>query len=130
MAAPTLRVARAATDLDALLPFYVEGLGFDVLGRFADHDGFDGLMLGHPNAPWHLEFTRHGDAPAPPPPGPESLLVLYLPDPGDWRAATERMARAGFPPVDAANPYWDARGRTYADPEGWRTVLQNAAWTT
>ncbi|WP_259919288.1 VOC family protein [Jannaschia sp. M317] len=126
---PVLRVARASDDLDGMLAFYIDGLGLSVLGRFADHDGFDGIILGHPNAPWHLELTHRRGHRAPPSPGAESLLVLYLPDTDMWRAAVARMDRAGFTPVPAENPYWDRAGRTYADPEGWRMVLQNAAWT-
>ncbi len=55
---PVLRVARLSDDLEALLPFYRDGLGLQVLGGFEDHAGFDGIMLGHPGAPWHFEFTR------------------------------------------------------------------------
>jgi hypothetical protein len=53
-----LRVVRPSDDLDALLPFYEEGLGLTVLYRFTDHDGFDGIMLGGQGAPYHFEFTR------------------------------------------------------------------------
>jgi len=56
-----LRVARPTDDLEAVAKFYREGLGFTELYRFADHDGFDGVMLGLRGAPYHLEFTRaHG----------------------------------------------------------------------
>lgn len=54
--------------------------------------------------------------------------MLYLPDPAEWQAATARIEAAGFSPVPALNPYWDQLGRTYEDPDGYRTVLQNAAW--
>jgi hypothetical protein len=27
-------------------------------GRFEDHAGFDGVMLGEPGAPYHFEFTH------------------------------------------------------------------------
>jgi catechol 2,3-dioxygenase-like lactoylglutathione lyase family enzyme len=37
-----LRVARPTDDLDAVVRFYRDGLGFEVLYEFADHDGFDG----------------------------------------------------------------------------------------
>ena len=128
MTAPVLRVARASADLDALTPFWVDGAGFSVLARFEDHAGYDGLVLGHPQAPWHLEFVRHPDHP-PATPSAEDLLVLYLPDRQAWRAATGRMEAAGHAPVPSANPYWDAEGRTYADPEGRRLVLTRRAWS-
>ena len=45
---PILRVARPSDNLEALVRFYRQGLGLEVLYRFADHDGFDGVMLGRP----------------------------------------------------------------------------------
>jgi len=126
---PILRVARPTDDLGSLLRFYERGLGLSVLYRFADHDGFDGVMLGHPGAPYHLEFTTkrgHGVGRAP---TPDNLLVFYLPDRDAWRAAVQRLRDAGFEPVAAFNPYWDRDGLTFEDPDGYRVVLQNAAWT-
>ena len=38
-------------------------------------------------------------------------------------------ALAGFEPVTAFNPYWERDGLTFEDPDGYRVVLQNAAWT-
>jgi catechol 2,3-dioxygenase-like lactoylglutathione lyase family enzyme len=128
-AVPKLRVARPTGDLDGLLRFYQQGLGFEVLYRFADHDGFDGIMLGHAGAPYHFEFTRaHGHA-AGRAPTPDNLLVFYFPQAADWQAAVARMRAAGFEPVAAFNPYWDRDGATFEDPDGYRVVLQRAAWT-
>jgi hypothetical protein len=42
-----LRVARPTDELAAVIRFYRDGLGFEVLFQFQDHDGFDGVMLGH-----------------------------------------------------------------------------------
>jgi hypothetical protein len=39
------------------------------------------------------------------------------------------MLAAGFRQVTSFNPYWDVRGRTYEDEDGYRIVLQNAEWT-
>jgi catechol 2,3-dioxygenase-like lactoylglutathione lyase family enzyme len=128
MSVPKLRVARASDDLDRLLRFYVDGLGLELLYRFEDHEGFDGVMVGSAQAPWHLEFTRHRGTPAPPPPGPDSLLVLYLPEPGAFDARVARLRGAGFEPVAAFNPYWDRHGMTFEDPDGFRLVLCRMPW--
>jgi catechol 2,3-dioxygenase-like lactoylglutathione lyase family enzyme len=125
---PVLRVARPSDDLDALLPFYRDGLGLAVLYRFADHDGFDGVMLGAPDAPYHFEFTRAHGHTAGRAPTPDNLLVFYIPDEAAWRAAVERMSSAGFEPVPAFNPYWDRNGRTFEDPDGYRVVIEHDAW--
>ncbi|MBU1288899.1 MAG: VOC family protein [Alphaproteobacteria bacterium] len=124
----TLRIARPTDDLDALLPFYRDGLGFNVLFEFRDHDDFDGVMLGHEGAPYHLEFTKaHGHVVGRAP-TEDNLLVFYLPEADRFAAAIDRMRAAGFSPVRAFNAYWDAKGVTFEDPDGYRVVLQNAAW--
>ena len=127
--APVLRVARPSDDLDALLAFYRDGLGMSLLYRFQDHDGFDGIMLGGPGAPYHLEFTRAHGHRAGKAPTQDNLLVFYIPDAGDWNMAVERMRTAGFSPVIAFNPYWDRDGRTFEDPDGYRVVLQHGDWS-
>jgi len=126
---PILRVARPSDDLDALLPFYRDGLGLNVLHIFKDHAGFDGVMLGRAGAPYHFEFTRSAQHKAGRAPTQDNLLVFYLPDRSEWDAAILRMQRAGFAPVAAFNPYWDVNGRTFQDPDGYRVVLQNAGWS-
>jgi catechol 2,3-dioxygenase-like lactoylglutathione lyase family enzyme len=123
-----LRVARPTDDLAAVVRFYRDALGFEVLAEFRDHDGFDGVMLGHPGAGYHLEFTHKAGHPAGRAPTPDNLLVFYLPDAADWRTAVERMERAGHRAVPAFNPYWDRHGQTFEDPDGYRVVLQNASW--
>ena len=124
-----LRVARPSDDLEALLPFYVGGLGFEVLYRFEGHDGVDGIMLGHRDAPYHLEFTRTRGHMAGRAPTADNLLVFYLPLKPQWQAAVDRMRAAGFVAVSSFNPYWDRAGVTFEDPDGYRIVLQNEAWT-
>jgi len=127
---PVLRVARPSDDLDAIVRFYADGLGFAVLHRFADHDGFDGVMLGQQGAPYHLEFTRARGHPAGRAPTLENLLVFYLPDRDEWQTAVARMRTRGFAPVPAFNPYWDRDGITFEDPDGYRVVLQNGNWAS
>ena len=127
--APVLRVARPTDDLEPLIRFYGEGLGLEILFSFRDHDGFDGVMLGFPGAPWHLEFTRRAGHAAGRAPTEDNLLVLYLPDRADWERVVRRMDEAGHLAVRSLNPYWDERGVTFEDPDGYRVVLQNADWS-
>jgi YycE-like N-terminal domain len=54
-----LRIARPTDHLTAIAEMYAKGLVFTVLAQFEDHDGFDGIILGHPQSPYHLEFTTH-----------------------------------------------------------------------
>ncbi len=123
-----LRVARPSDDLEAVVRFYRDGLGLDVLYEFKDHDGFDGVMLGQKGAGHHLEFTRKAGHPVGKAPTEDSLLIFYLPERADWERAIDRLLQHGYQPVPSFNPYWDRHGKTFADPDGYRVVLQNAAW--
>ena len=126
----TMRVARPTDRLQDIVQFYRDGLGFHVLGSFEDHDGFDGIMLGQPGEPYHLEFTTKRGHVAGRAPTEDNLLVFYLPDQAEFHAAVEQMRASGYEPVKSFNPYWDNRGKTFEDPDGYRVVLQNAAWST
>ena len=108
---------------------YCRGLGLRVLGSFENHQGFDGVMLGTAGGSYHFEFTRCRSHPVTPAPTAEDLAVFYLPSLLDWQKACASMLAAGFRLVASLNPYWDVSGRTYEDPDGYRIVLQNAAWS-
>ena len=123
----SLRIARPTDNLAPVIRFYEEGLGLTRLGSFQDHDGFDGVMLGIPGAPYHLEFTHHPDHVAGRAPTKDNLLVFYFSNDDDWHAAVDRVSAAGFASVPSFNPYWDRFGRTFEDPDGYRVVLNNGS---
>jgi catechol 2,3-dioxygenase-like lactoylglutathione lyase family enzyme len=123
-----LRVARPTDNLSEIVRFYRDGLGFDVIDSFEDHHGFDGVMLGRAGFPYHLEFTHHRGHNVGKSQTEENLLVFYLPDKGEWQRAVDRMIKHGYKPVKSYNPYWDVQGKTFEDADGYRVVLQGAAW--
>ena len=126
---PKIRIARPTDNLEALISFYEKGLGFEILGRFDGHDGFDGIMFGKKGAPYHFEFTRAHGHQAGRAPTKDNLLVLYFPLKSDWDAAVNRMRKAGFASVPAFNPYWHKSGVTFEDADGYRIVFQQGDWT-
>jgi hypothetical protein len=124
-----MRVGRPTDNLTAIAEMYANGLGFVVLAEFKDHSGFDGVILGHPRQSYHIEFTSQrahnvGNAP-----NQDHLLVFYIPDKDEWQASCAQMISAGFRKTRSYNPYWNQRGRTFEDVDGYRVVLQNSAWT-
>lgn len=119
-----LRVTRPTDCLHDIVHFYRDGLGFELIASFENHEGFDGRMLGHPQAPWHLEFTHHRDHRAGREPTQDNLLVFFLPDHGEWEATIQRMRTNGYSPVPSFDPYWDQHGVTFEDPDGYRVVLK------
>jgi hypothetical protein len=107
-----------------VVAFYRDGLGLPELTRFADHDGYSGVMLDLPGTGAHLEFTstEHVD---PPSAHVEDLLVLYV---GNRQEVDRLVTRAGASSVASANPYWDRVGVTILDPDGFRVVLAAQSW--
>src|SRR5205809_7279570 len=118
------RVARHTEQLDDIVRFDRDGLGLLEVGRFHDHDGYDGVFLAVPGTDSHLEFTNGGRH-RPPKPHPETLLVLYV---GSDEALAQICERVAAEPVESANPYWGRRGVTLADPDGFRVVLVPTSW--
>jgi hypothetical protein len=127
---PHLRIARPVTDVERAANMYCQGLGLRILASFRNHDGFDGIMVGVPAAGYHLEFTRNRRHPVTPSPTGEDLLVLYYRSESEWQLACGGMNAAGFAAVSSFNPYWNLRGRSYQDPDGYRVVLQREAWAS
>jgi catechol 2,3-dioxygenase-like lactoylglutathione lyase family enzyme len=117
------RSARPANDLRAIERFYVQALGCTKLGAFEDHAGFDGLIVGAPDASWQVEFVREHGVTAPRAPTPEHLLVFYVSDRAVLAEREAAMRAAGHPPVAPHNPYWTRHGVTFADPEGYPVVI-------
>jgi hypothetical protein len=128
-AGSTMRVARPTDNLAAIAEMYAKGLGFVVLAEFKGHRGFDGVILGHPRQPYHIEFTSQPGHKVGKAPTQDHLLVFYVPDKDQWEAGCAQMISAGFHEVPSYNPYWDLQGRAFEDIDGYRVVLQNAPWT-
>ncbi len=103
--------------------FWVGGLGMEVLYRV--REGHRLLMVGWPDAEWHLELVE--DVGVEPSPTEEGLLVLYIgsPLPDELLA---RLRATGGREVPARNPYWDDGGVTMEDPDGYRLVLSHRDW--
>jgi catechol 2,3-dioxygenase-like lactoylglutathione lyase family enzyme len=128
-AANHLRIARPSHDLPASERFWVEGLGLDVLFR-ADVSAEGGhalLMVGWPDAAWHLELVGDPGNARPARPTEEDLLVLYLGGEVDQNVI-RRLVDAGGTRVASRNPYWERWGVTIADPDGYRLVLSSRSW--
>jgi len=118
-----LRVARPTDRLADVVRFYTVGLQLPRIGSFADHDGYDGVMIGLPGVQAHLEFTSHAAGSPCPAPSRDNLLVLYMTDREAIDATVMRLESLGFGAVEPENPYWRDKGVTFEDPDGWRVVL-------
>lgn len=98
-----------------------------VLWRTAASDGEHALlMLGWPEACWHLELVH--DPALAPEPTEEDLLVLYLAAPLSVEQE-QALVAAGGRRVRSRNPYWDTWGSTFEDGDGYRLVLSHRQWS-
>lgn len=129
LASSHIRIARPSRSLERAERFWVDGLSLEVLYRAEPQAAGEHslLMLGWPDATWHLELVADPDRPTPPSPTDEDLLVIYVGGPID-RTVIDRMISAGGRLVAAHNPYWDRWGVTIVDPDGYRLVLSHRTW--
>jgi hypothetical protein len=91
-----LRIARPVSSLARSVTMYAKGLSLQEIGRFQDHGGFDGVMLGNHGLSYHFEFTYCRAHPVAPSPTPEDLIIIYLPELEDWRRTCSLMLETGF----------------------------------
>lgn len=123
----SFRCARPTNALAPLRRFYVDGVGCAELGRFEDHAGFDGLILGAPGESWQLELVVERGVVAPRAPTHEHLLVFYVEDAAALAARADRLRGIGAREVTPNNPYWAAHGVTFEDPDGYHVVIARRA---
>lgn len=123
MNAVQYRVARPTHQLAALVRFYNGILGLPVIGKFVNHNGYDGVMIGLPGATHHLEFTQHAGSSPIPAPTPEHLLVFYFDRKDEYDSIIEKLITSGCRQVAPENPYWEGKSRSFEDPDGWRIVI-------
>lgn len=117
-----LRVARHTEQLEEMARFYTEVLGLEVLGNFQNHAGYGGIMLGHKNRGWHLEFTQ-SDRSARHNSDADDLLVFYPTTLDEYHKILERIQRHKIKQITPENPYWIDNGIVIADPDRFKIVL-------
>ena len=128
---PKLRLSRLTKDIDLLLPFYRDGLGFEVLDRSENVDGMDTVLLGHKDWPYQFEFSQiRGAETAPRASSPEHYRVFCIEEDEHWSARLSAMFQAGVPqvtpPVQYVNAKWPCVA--YEDADGYRVVLVHGKW--
>ncbi|MEN2466125.1 VOC family protein [Ornithinibacillus sp. JPR2-1] len=120
-----VRIARPTDKFDEVIRFYEQGLGLQRITEFEGHRGHTGVIIGIPDASYHLEFTKHVDGSPCPAPTKDNLLVFYIPNQAEILVLKNRLEQMGYPEVEPENLYWKERGVTIDDPDGFRIVFMN-----
>ncbi len=128
-AVPKLRLSRPTNNLENVLRFYCDGLGFEVLDRYEAQQGWDGLIIGHRDWPYQLEFSRRRDGSVVPlAPTPEHSVVFCIEDHDFWEKTLQSLFEAGFTQVTPPQLYADSGVASYEDPDGYRLILVQGRW--
>jgi uncharacterized glyoxalase superfamily protein PhnB len=114
------RYARHTGNLENLIKFYTEVLGFQILGKFKNHSTYNGVFLGFQDAGWHLEFTE-SDKPAQHTFDEDDILVFYPKTAQEYNQLKERLK--SVKEMVPKNPYWKGNGIMITDPDGYRIVI-------
>lgn len=116
------RLARHTNRLEEIIDFYTNALGFNILGDFQAHDGYDGVFIGLPDGNWHLEFTstnepvnHHFDE--------DDLLVFYPKTIDDYEQILTSLKNNEVLEEVAKNPYWRENGKMFKDPDGLGIII-------
>ena len=117
-----LRLARHTNQLQKIKSFYIDVLGFELIGEFKDHDNYNGIFLSKGNSEWHLEFTESSiqakhefDV--------DDLMVFYADSIKELNLIKRNLTNKGVNKIKAQNPYWNKNGVMIQDPDGYRIVI-------
>jgi len=119
-----LRVARHTNDLEKIKFFYIDVLGFQLLGSFENHADYDGIFIGKPNLDWHFEFTKSTEK-ANHSFNEDDLLVLYPETDTEYKKLLHNILKISLPIIASKNPYWNENGKMILDPDGFRIVISD-----
>jgi catechol 2,3-dioxygenase-like lactoylglutathione lyase family enzyme len=119
-----LRIARHTNNLEKIKSFYIDILGFELLGSFINHNNYDGIFIGKPNLDWHLEFTKSNDL-ANHTFDEDDILVFYPETILEYKALINNLLNSTFLTITSKNPYWNKNGKMFLDPDGYRIVISD-----
>ena len=120
----TFRFARHTNDLEQIKSFYIDILGFELLGGFENHNGYDGIFIGKSNENWHLEFTKTKevicfDFKE------DDTLVFYPESKMEFDLLINKLQSHEIEFIKAKNPYWNENGKMILDPDGYRILISD-----
>lgn len=117
-----MRVARHTDDLERIVNFYVDILGFELLGDFQNHNNYDGVFVGKSGLDWHFEFTKSHEK-ANHTFDQDDVIVLYPKSIIDYDVLISQLLHNNISIITASNPFWNENGKMFLDPDGYRIVV-------
>lgn len=122
--ASVFRIVRPTDKFQTIIDFYQTGVGLQMISSFSDHDGYNGVMLGLPGYPYHLEIIERIGGDANINPNEDNLLVFYFEDSSAITEIEQRLNSMGYPTLPAKNPWWNDHNAVYIeDADRWGIIL-------
>ena len=119
-----LRFARHTNNLDQIKSFYINILGFELLGSFDNHNNYDGIFIGKPTLDWHLEFTKSHEK-VNFNFNEEDYLVFYPENEIEYKEIINRISENKIQFIESKSPYWNENGKLILDPDGFGVIISN-----
>ncbi|WP_300564557.1 VOC family protein [Flavobacterium sp.] len=123
-----LRVARHTNDLEKIKSFYIDILGFELIGSFENHNNYDGIFIGKPNLDWHFEFTKSNEK-ANHISDEDDIIVLYPETISECNQLIDKLLNNNTSFIASKNPYWNdtevSGAKMFLDPDGFRIIISN-----
>ncbi len=119
-----LRFARHTNNLEKIKSFYINVLGFELLGNFKNHNNYVGIFIGKPNLNWHLEFTKSSET-VNFNFGEEDYLVFYPENEIEYQEILNRISENKIQLIESKNSYWNENGKLILDPDGFGIIISN-----
>ncbi len=119
-----LRVARHTNDLEKIKSFYIDILGFELLGSFENHNDYDGVFIGKPDLDWHFEFTKSNDK-ANHITDEDDIIVLYPKTKLEYNKLINNTLNNNISLITSKNLYWNENGKMLLDPDDFRIIISD-----
>ena len=119
-----LRIARHTNKISELTAFYTEIIGLEIIGKFENHNGYDGVFIGKENMNWHLEFTASSDK-TNQKINEDDLIVFYPDNKNEYEKILEKVKDKQINILNAKNPYWNENGILIKDPDGFGVIISS-----
>lgn len=116
------RYARHTKKLESLVYFYTSVLNFKILGKFENHEGYDGVFLGKKDLNWHIEFTQNQEVPHQVY-GEDDALVFYPESQKDFDEILLNLNKFEIPVLEPKNPYWRENGICFEDCDHFKIIV-------
>ena len=116
------RYARHTQKIESLIYFYTSVLNFEILGKFENHDGYDGIFLGIKGENWHLEFTQNEEKPQSHF-DEDDALVFYPKTQESYDEILEILKKFEVPLLEPKNPYWRDKGVCFEDCDHYKIII-------